>query len=116
MRKWYYSVLLIVIVSANSLMAQPVIFKPFKVDTGLEFNFSTDNEVGSGLGFYISPIYNATDRLSIGPRFGFGYTGSGSINVGVGNVEIGTTYIFSFLYACRFFLLGLICYVGLDSD
>ena len=84
--------------------AQSTIFKPFKVDTGIEFVIPTSNEAGSGMGFYISPIYNASDRLSIGPRFGFSYAGYGTLNVGIGTVEIEGTNMFSFLMVGDYYL------------
>lgn len=85
------------------LVAQPTIFKPFKVDTGIEFIISTSEETGGGMGWYISPIYNVTDRLSIGPRFGFSYAGSGSIDVGVGSVKVGASQLFSFLMVTDYY-------------
>ena len=104
MKKGLLLILFAIGLSFSMAIAQPTIFKPFKVDTGIEFNITTSSEAGSGMGWYISPIYNATDRLSIGPRFGFGYIGNGTINVGIGNVEVGGTYLFSFLMQTDYYL------------
>ena len=98
------SLLVLAIFFTFSAIAQTSIFKPFKVDIGIEFVISTNDEASTGMGFYISPIYNASDRVSIGARFGFTYTGSGTINVGIGSVEIGATNLFSFLMVGDYYL------------
>ena len=104
MKKSYFITFFLTAIFTNCVFAQSELFRPFKVDTGIEFNISTNEEASNGMGFYISPIYNPTDRLSIGPRFGFGYTGSGTINLGIGSVEVGATHMFSFLMLVDYYL------------
>ena len=97
MKKLSLVIVLLASTLSNDLYAQSSIFKPFKVDMGIDFSFTTKDELSSGMGFYISPIYNVTDKLSIGPRFGFGYAGGGNIQFGPGSVKVGSTSMFSFL-------------------
>ena len=80
----------IVVFMAVSLQgnAQSTIFKPFKVDVGIVAAVSTDDEAGSGGGFYIEPKYNVNDRINVGLRLESAFLGSGSIRVGGTSVDI----------------------------
>jgi len=50
------------------VIAQHSIYKPLKVDLGINTVFAMKQGTGGGNGLYINPMFNLTDRFSIGPR------------------------------------------------
>lgn len=83
--------------------AQSRVFKPFKVDFGMTTVFPTEGISGNGNGMYFSPIFNLTDKFSVGPRIQFAYTtekNNGYISSYLNN-EI--TDLFSFLSVSDFY-------------
>ena len=55
-------------------MAQSREFKPFKVDFGITTLFPTSGISGNGMGMYFNPMFNLTDKFSVGPRMQLAYT------------------------------------------
>lgn len=94
----------IAILTSTSIVAQSSKFKHFKVDLGVATMITTNPIVDKGMGFYFSPIFNATNRLSVGARFGFNYLSIEPITTGIGYMDFGIIGFSSFLIVGDYYL------------
>ncbi|GGF51154.1 hypothetical protein [Echinicola rosea] len=53
------------------------LYKPFKVDVGLNLTFPTESELTTGGGFYVEPRYGINDQINIGLQLGSNILGEG---------------------------------------
>ncbi|MEH0153207.1 hypothetical protein V6R21_03615 [Limibacter armeniacum] len=67
-------------ISANDTFAQDT-YKKFKVGVGMFYAGSMDKELASGgIGFYVEPKYNFTDKITAGLYLGTALMGGGEID------------------------------------
>lgn len=64
------------VVNAQSEKA-PRIYKPFKVDVGINLTFPTESELTTGGGFFVEPRYGINDHLHVGVQLGSNILGEG---------------------------------------
>lgn len=83
MRKLYLTVnlplLLLAFFTANAQVenSQERIFKPFKVDIGVNLTFPVSPELTLGGGFFVEPRYGVNDRIHLGIHLGSNIIGEG---------------------------------------
>lgn len=58
-------------------IGQTSIFKPFKVDVGINLTFPASNNLTVGGGFFVEPRYSLTDHIQMGLHLGSNIIGEG---------------------------------------
>ena len=94
----------IAIITSTSMYGQSSKFKPIKFDIGLTTMITTSPIVEKGMGIYFSPIFNASNRLSIGPRFEFNYLSREPVTTGVNYTDFGIIGFSSILLVGDYYL------------
>ena len=84
--------------------AQSRIYKSFKVDLGINTIITSDVATGNGMGIYIHPILNVTDRFSFGPRLEIGYVTIDDTDFVSATFENGVVDMFSFQAVSDYYL------------
>ncbi|MEX2592746.1 MAG: hypothetical protein WD426_08225 [Anditalea sp.] len=65
------------LVEAQEEHVQTKIYKPFKVDVGINLTFPASTNLSVGGGFFVEPRYSITDRLQMGLHLGSNIIGEG---------------------------------------
>jgi len=91
--------------------------RPFRVELGLSFNSSTDENFDNGMGFYIEPRYAANDNWLFGFRLEKSFVNGNEIEVPEGTFELSITHVTNnFLFTEYFFSEGRVRpFVGLGA-
>lgn len=81
------------------------IFKPFKVDVGINLTFPANTDLTVGGGFFVEPRYGINDQLHIGLHLGSNIIGEGQFLFhntqavtraqAIGNISVTGDYIFT---------------------
>ena len=92
-----------------TLVVNAQTYKPFRVEVGLSFNASTDEEANNGAGGYIEPRYAVNDNLLLGFRLEGSYLSGGTIKVDFDDfgeeseLELGVTRLSANLFFAEYF-------------
>ncbi|GGZ33855.1 hypothetical protein GCM10007049_28960 [Echinicola pacifica] len=73
----YLLLLLVIAVDAFGQKEEQRLYKPFKVDVGINLTFPTDSKLTTGGGFLIEPRYGLNDHFHIGVQLASNILGEG---------------------------------------
>ena len=62
---------------SQGLDGQTIIFKPFKVDVGINLTFPASTDLTVGGGFFVEPRYSINDKVQVGLHMGSNIIGEG---------------------------------------
>jgi outer membrane protein X len=89
---------------ATPALATSENYQPIRVDTGIAFLYGPADVAEYGIGGYVEPKFNVTDRLAVGLRFGGAALFPESISVGSENMSMGARAISTVMAKADFFL------------
>jgi hypothetical protein len=94
-----------VITQAQGLDQPARIYKPFKVDVGINLTFPANTDLTVGGGFFVEPRYGINDHLQVGLHLGSNIIGEGQFLFhntqavtkaqAIGNISLTGDYIFT---------------------
>lgn len=74
---WATILLAPLVVMSQELDGETRIFKPFKVDVGINLTFPASNNLTVGGGFFVEPRYSLNDHIQMGIHLGSNIIGEG---------------------------------------
>lgn len=94
----------LVLAVATPAVATSENYQPFRVDTGISFLYGDADIAEYGIGGYVEPKYNLTDRLAVGLRIGGAALIPESVSVGSESMSMGVRAISTYMAKVDYFL------------